>query len=137
MTVAHVFGVDDPVALCAALLHDTIEDTTTDYEDIEERFGPDVAACVAALTKNMALPESIREKEYDSRLAAAGWRAKLVKLADTYDNYCDVVVYPKDQVAKKRRETRDRCLRAIALTRTGESNDALHRAAEIVRLLIA
>src|SRR5712671_6096092 len=89
MTVAHVFGCEDEVVIAAAFLHDTIEDTQTDYDDIEEHFGKPVADCVAALTKNMILPESRREKDYYERLRRADWRARLVKLGDAYDNYCD------------------------------------------------
>src|SRR5262245_58512747 len=58
LIVRHVFGIDDPEYLTAALLHDTIEDTTTDFDDIQERFGPRVAGSVAALTKDMRLPEA-------------------------------------------------------------------------------
>lgn len=90
LTLRHTFACDDPVALAAALLHDTIEDTTTDYDDLEESFGPGVAAIVAALTKNMTLPEREREPEYDARLAKADWRARLIKLADAYDNLADL-----------------------------------------------
>lgn len=38
LVVRHVFGHDDPRMLQAALLHDTIEDTTTDYDDLAERL---------------------------------------------------------------------------------------------------
>lgn len=89
MTVRHVFACDDIAAVTAALLHDTIEDTTTDYEDVAKHFGTHVADMVAALTKNMALPERQREDEYEARLAAADWRVRLIKLADTYDNFFD------------------------------------------------
>ena len=41
LTVRHVFGFDDPRMLAAAVLHDTIEDTTTDYDDLIEHFGPE------------------------------------------------------------------------------------------------
>lgn len=87
--VRHVFGVEDPVALCAALLHDTIEDTTTDYDDVLEDFGADVADAVAALTKDMRMRDDLREPAYDEQLKAASWQARLVKLADVYDNVCD------------------------------------------------
>jgi guanosine-3',5'-bis(diphosphate) 3'-pyrophosphohydrolase len=89
MTIQHVFGCEDEAAICAGLLHDTIEDTTTDYDDLIAHFGAAVADLVAAMTKNMALPEEQREHDYDKRLAAADWRARLVKLADVYDNLCD------------------------------------------------
>src|SRR5688572_4091330 len=57
LVVRHVFGIDDPDTLAVALLHDTIEDTTTDYDDLAERLGGRVAAAVAALSKDMRLPE--------------------------------------------------------------------------------
>ncbi|MCA8960862.1 MAG: HD domain-containing protein [Planctomycetes bacterium] len=89
MTLRHVFGIDDPVALCAALLHDVIEDTTADYDDIADGFGTEIAKTVAALTKDMRLPESQREPDYDARLREANWQARAVKLADVFDNLCD------------------------------------------------
>lgn len=89
MVVRDLFGCADEAALAAALLHDTIEDTAGDYDDLADAFGAQVADLVAALTKNMALPEEIRERDYDSRLAQADWRARLIKLADVYDNLVD------------------------------------------------
>jgi guanosine-3',5'-bis(diphosphate) 3'-pyrophosphohydrolase len=71
LTVRHVFGVDDETALAAALLHDLIEDTTTDYDDLLEMFGKDVADTVAALTKDSRLPEEQREAAYDRQLSVA------------------------------------------------------------------
>lgn len=89
LTVRHVFGFDDPRMLAAALLHDTIEDTTTDCDDLIEQFGPEVAAWVAALTKDMRLPHDEREEAYAKTLRAAEWPVKVVKLADIYDNLAD------------------------------------------------
>lgn len=85
----HVFGIDDPKVLAAAVLHDTIEDTTTDYDDLVERFGPDVARWTAALTKDMRLPDAEREAAYHAQLAAADWPVQIGKLADVYDNLTD------------------------------------------------
>lgn len=89
LVVRHVFGFDDPKMLAAALLHDTIEDTSTDCDDIIERFGPDVARWVAALTKDMRLPNDEREEAYCRALASADWQVKVCKLADIYDNLGD------------------------------------------------
>jgi (p)ppGpp synthase/HD superfamily hydrolase len=135
LTVTQVFGSDDQIALVAALLHDTIEDTTTDYDDLNERFGSDVADCVAALTKNMALPEHEREREYDHRLAKAAWQTRLVKLADTYDNFCDLETWPSDKQATKKREAYEKCLRAIALAKN-DTNPAIRKAVNAVSTLI-
>lgn len=114
MTVRDVFGCADPVALCAAILHDTIEDTQTDYDDILLAFGRDVADLVAALTKNMILREDIRDAEYDERLSRADWRARLVKLADVFDNYSDVDRGSTSPEPK----LRARCEKAIQLAQT-------------------
>lgn len=112
-TIMLVFGCDDEAAITAAILHDTIEDTATDFDDIEENFGEGVAQIVAALTKNMLLREDAREKDYDRRLAGADWRARLIKLADTYDNFMDKA----ELSPQKRRALIAKCRRALELAR--------------------
>jgi guanosine-3',5'-bis(diphosphate) 3'-pyrophosphohydrolase len=89
LTLRHVFGVSDVLVLTAAVLHDTIEDTTTDYDDLAEHFGALVAGWVAALSKDKTLPEAERERKYRETLAAADWPVKVCKLADIYDNLRD------------------------------------------------
>ena len=110
LTVRDTFACDDPTALCTALLHDTIEDTATDYDEIESAFGEAVAVCVAAMSKNMLLREDIRERDYDARLAAAPWQARMVKLADVFDNACDL-----DRTMRVTKNI-ERCERVLALT---------------------
>jgi guanosine-3',5'-bis(diphosphate) 3'-pyrophosphohydrolase len=89
LVVRHVFGFDDPKMLAAALLHDTIEDTTTDRDDIVENFGEEVARWVTALTKDPRMPHREREEAYCRQLAASEWQVKAIKLADMYDNLGD------------------------------------------------
>lgn len=113
MTVSETFGCHDEEVLAAALLHDLIEDTTTDYEDILDRFGERVADMVAALTKDMSIPEARREAAYDKRIARADWRVRLIKLADAYDNLVDSANDPRGEKDLPRRV--DACHRAIAL----------------------
>jgi len=131
MTVRHVFGCEDEIAMAVALLHDTIEDTTTDYDDLEEQFGSDVADCVAALTKTKSLREDERERAYDAALAQADWRARLVKLADVYDNAMDLC----PQTPENQRKSRRRCERALALAAADASRPEVARAIECVRAL--
>src|SRR6516164_2465453 len=57
MIVRHLFGIDNPAILTAAVLHDTIEDTTTDFDDLTEHFGAEVAGWVTQLTKDKRLVE--------------------------------------------------------------------------------
>src|SRR5262249_21541314 len=89
LIVRHVFGIDDPDALTAALLHDTVEDTTTDSDDLIKHFGTRVTGWVAALTKDKRLPEDEREAAYMATLAAADPEVKIAKLADIFDNLTD------------------------------------------------
>ena len=71
LILSHVFGVRDEELLTAALLHDTLEDTATDYDEIEDHFGARVADMVVLLTKNNMMPKERREDEYAARLIAA------------------------------------------------------------------
>lgn len=101
LIVRHVFGIDDPRVLAAAVLHDTIEDTTTDYDDVIERFGPEVASWTAALTKDMRMPEIEREQDYLAHLTSAPWQVAACKLADIFDNMTDAKHLTIDGRAKQ------------------------------------
>jgi len=92
LVVRHVFGLDDDRALMAALLHDTIEDTRTDYDDLLRLLGGvghPVADWVAALSKDKRREEADREAAYLAALAAAPWQVKVCKLGDLFDNLLD------------------------------------------------
>lgn len=120
MIVRDIFNVSDPVILAAALLHDVIEDTAADYDDVLEECGREVAEIVAAMTKDMRLPESEREPAYDRQLQNASWKARLVKLADVYDNICD------SKVGIQRRKTSSKAPRAIEISENDpELQDAI------------
>jgi guanosine-3',5'-bis(diphosphate) 3'-pyrophosphohydrolase len=102
-----VFGVTDPQVLTAAVLHDTMEDTTTDFDDVEEQFGRDVAAWAAALSKDKRRPYEEREDAYCRELARAPWQVQVCKLADVFDNLLDMGYLPRekrlDALGKKKR----------------------------------
>lgn len=111
LTCILVFGVNDEAVVTAALLHDTIEDTTADYDDILEHYGKEVADIVAALTKDMRMVEPEREKAYDEGLAQSSWKARLIKLADVYDNLTDA------EDPTSRRKAIERGHRALSLAK--------------------
>ena len=46
--------------ICAGWLHDTIEDTDTDFDSIKEKFGKNVADIVVSVTKDNRLPKKQR-----------------------------------------------------------------------------
>ena len=102
-----VFGVKDPEVLAAGVLHDTIEDTLADCDDLIEGFGERVAGFVALLTKDKRLPEEERERTYFEALAAAPLEVKLCKLADTYDNLDDSSGLSVEFRAKKSHKARE------------------------------
>jgi guanosine-3',5'-bis(diphosphate) 3'-pyrophosphohydrolase len=106
LVVRHIFGFDDPRMLAAALLHDTVEDTTTDYDDITEKFGDVVAKWVAALSKDKRKLNREREAAYCEQLSAADWQVKVIKLADLYDNISDCITGAKDQPRKTAEKSR-------------------------------
>src|SRR5262245_6255979 len=97
LIVRDLFGIVDHRVLTAALLHDTVEDTTTDFDDIEERFGKDIARWVALLSKDKRLQEAERERAYLEQLAGAEWEVKVMKLADMFDNLMDLRQLPADR----------------------------------------
>ena len=109
MIIAVHFGFTDEAILAAAYLHDVIEDSGTDYDDIREAFGEDVADYVAAMSKDARLVEAERERAYDEQLAAGPWQGRLIKLADVYDNLTDA------RTDWGRRKIIERAERALAL----------------------
>lgn len=89
MRVAVDFGCDEANVVAAALLHDVIEDTDTDHDDLQSAFNERVAEMVAALSNDPRLPEPQLTEAFYATLEAADWQIRLVKLADTLDNYLD------------------------------------------------
>jgi guanosine-3',5'-bis(diphosphate) 3'-pyrophosphohydrolase len=97
LIVRTLFGYDDPHMLMAALLHDTIEDTNTDYDELAEKFGPEVAQWAATLSKDKRLPDEQREEAYLQALCAAPWQVQVCKLADVLDNLLDSAKLESDR----------------------------------------
>lgn len=87
-------GVCDADVLCAAILHDTIEDTETTREELEVHFGRAIADIVAEVTDDAALPKAERKRLQIEHAARASDRAKLVKLADKICNLRDMRTRP-------------------------------------------
>ncbi len=87
-------GIVNQDIICAGWLHDTIEDTDTDFDDIEERFGLKVAKIVSEVTKDKRLPKKEREKAYVKQLKTASVEAKTIKLCDIVSNLADLINLP-------------------------------------------
>ncbi|MEM7612925.1 MAG: HD domain-containing protein [Pseudomonadota bacterium] len=80
---------DDEDMICAAWLHDVVEDTPVSLHDVEQTFGIAVAALVSDLT-DVSTPDdgnrSVRKRIDLEHTSRASVRAKTVKLADLIDN---------------------------------------------------
>lgn len=92
--LANEGGVDDAVVLCAAVLHDTIEDTETTAEEIAAQFGAEVAAVVLEVTDDKRLPKAERKAAQVAHAPHISRPAQLVKLADKTCNLRDVAASP-------------------------------------------
>jgi guanosine-3',5'-bis(diphosphate) 3'-pyrophosphohydrolase len=106
LILRHVFGISDERALAAAVLHDTLEDTNSDCDDLIDEFGEEVAGWVGLLSKDKRLPEEEREAAYMAGLANAPWQVKACKLADMLDNLIDSDHLRPEQRAKTGRRIR-------------------------------
>ena len=92
--LAEVGGVTDPATLCAALLHDTIEDTATTRQELAGEFGEEIAAIVAEVTDDKTVVKAERKRLQVEHAATISDKAKRVKLADKICNLTDVATAP-------------------------------------------
>jgi len=90
-SIAEIGGITDVIALAAAVLHDTVEDTETSYEEVKERFGKEIADVVMEVTDNKSLSKVERKKLQIVNAPHKSHAAKLVKLADKLDNLTDLL----------------------------------------------
>ncbi len=70
----------------ASILHDTIEDTGTDFEDIVEQSNRKVADLVKTLSIDKRIPKSLREREYLNAISNSSLDVQIIKLADILSN---------------------------------------------------
>ena len=99
---AHVTDVN---VICGALLHDTIEDTETEPEELESEFGTEIKDIVMDVTDDKSLLKHERKQAQIDHAAHISEQAKLVKLADKISNLRDVSVNPPpDWSLERRRE---------------------------------
>jgi GTP diphosphokinase / guanosine-3',5'-bis(diphosphate) 3'-diphosphatase len=112
--LASIGGVTDPMVLKAALLHDTLEDTETTYDELVEHFGEQVASVVAEVTDDKSLPKARRKELQIEHAPHKSSAAALVKLADKTCNLRDVASSPPaDWPIERRREYFDWARRVV------------------------
>jgi guanosine-3',5'-bis(diphosphate) 3'-pyrophosphohydrolase len=103
----------DTETLCAALLHDTVEDTSASIEEVRERFGDEIAGVVDGVTKLTGITFQSRDEaqanNYRKMMVAMATdvRVILIKLADRLHNMRTIEAMPKQKQMEKARETLD------------------------------
>jgi len=108
-------GVTDSITLQAAILHDTIEDTNTTREELDELFGEEVRRVVEEVTDDKSLPKAERKRlqiEHSRHLSS---RAKQIKIGDKISNVLGVTsAPPADWSIERRREYLDWTEKVVA-----------------------
>ncbi len=88
--VAAILAIDsdvtDPVTLVAAVLHDTLEDTTTTPEELATAFSPTIRDLVQELTDNKRLPKPERKARQVAGAPHLSARAQLIRIAEKIAN---------------------------------------------------
>jgi (p)ppGpp synthase/HD superfamily hydrolase len=102
-TLASVGGITDVAILRAAVLHDTLEDTETTEQELEDLFGRDVLQLVQEVTDDTSLPKDERKRRQIETAPRLSDRAKRLKLADKICNVTDVVDDPAEGWMTQRR----------------------------------
>ncbi|MEY3220256.1 MAG: hypothetical protein RIT27_1613 [Pseudomonadota bacterium] len=80
--------------IIAGLLHDTVEDTQTTLEELEEHFGLEITNIVKEVTDDKSLPASERKRLQIEHAPYISQRAKWVKLSDKICNVADITHNP-------------------------------------------
>ena len=107
-------GINDLTVIVAALLHDTIEDTTTTTEELLSAFGEEIAAVVLEVTDDKSLDKAERKRLQVEHAENLSLGAKLVKLADKVCNLRDIrLTPPADWPLERRREYFDWAKRVV------------------------
>lgn len=92
--LVNIGGIDDSVVLVAALLHDTVEDTETTFEELTTAFGERVAHVVAEVTDDKSLSVGERKRRQIQHTGKISDDAKLVKIVDKTNNLLDLLANP-------------------------------------------
>ena len=103
----------DEESICAALLHDTVEDTPATLDDVRQRFGDGVAEIVDGVTKLTSIHVDSMDEKQALNLRkmflamSKDIRVVIVKLADRLHNMRTLAAIPPDRQLYKARETMD------------------------------
>ncbi|MBE1426962.1 guanosine-3',5'-bis(diphosphate) 3'-pyrophosphohydrolase [Desulfomicrobium macestii] len=102
--LANEGNVTNIETLCAAALHDTIEDTATTADELKSIFGEKITSIVLELTDDKSLPKHVRKEKQIEHAPHCSPEAKLVKLADKICNLRNIITAPPADWSAERKQ---------------------------------
>ena len=96
-------GVDDEALLIAAILHDTVEDTKTNFKELTKTFGIEITNVVKEVTDKKRLKKAERKLLQIEHARSASPRAKQIKIADKISNIRDITTKPPKRWTTERK----------------------------------
>lgn len=128
MEVGHV---RDSSVIIGALLHDTVEDTQTTFEEIENNFGKQVASLVKEVTDDKSLATEARKRLQVINASHKSKGAAQIKLADKLYNLNDLFNNPPSDWTQTRIDRYYEWAQSV-VDRLPKANDKLQEAVEDV-----
>jgi (p)ppGpp synthase/HD superfamily hydrolase len=108
LEVAELIAASNPhldvELVMAAFLHDTVEDTGVTLQELEQRFGKDVADLVAEVTDDKSLPKETRKQLQVEHTPEKSPRAQTLKLADKISNLRAIIASPPVGWSRERKQ---------------------------------
>ncbi len=102
--LVNVGDITDINTICAALLHDTVEDTETTPDELTEAFGIEISEIVLEVTDDKSLSKEARKQAQIDHAIHLSKQARAVKLADKISNLRDVTANPPQDWPLERRQ---------------------------------
>ena len=102
--LANEGNVTNIETLCAAALHDTIEDTATTADELKSIFGEKITSIVLELTDDKSLPKLARKEKQIEHAPHCSPEAKIVKLADKICNLRNILEIPPKKWSTERKQ---------------------------------
>ncbi|MCB9982273.1 MAG: HD domain-containing protein [Rhodospirillales bacterium] len=97
-------GGTDPILVAGGLLHDTIEDTDTTYDELAAEFGAEIANLVREVTDDKSLPKAERKRLQIENAPKKSDRAKMLKIADKTSNLKSILHSPPADWTEERKQ---------------------------------
>ena len=128
-------GITDPDVICAAWLHDVLEHTETDFDELNQIFDNKISVIVLSLSKNRKLSKKEQEIQYVKQLKEASFHAKIIKFCDVSTNLKEVL---NSKISKSQKKKKIRKLvhyARVMVKDISDNKDKIPKIQEIVNFI--